>query len=339
MVSPILPSFLMSVFKFLWSLRRFSLNLCILLIVMIFVPASLPNKSKLRYFAVLGSLISINLIGSTLFIPTIFFLWFVPKIATYYIWLVSSIFARIVGIEVVFRNPEILRDKGKGIIIMNHMTILDTLVGCVNIRHFGDWVPTVKAELKWWGSYGITLRLLNAIFINRDGKGAMSELSRAARRVFRERGKKTRLILFPEGTRNPNVIQSKDGTLLPFKLGAFRLAVENRVPIFPVVVSKYYFCEWPFRFERGIIVCKSLEPIYIDPKEDLAAQARKTREIMEKEFITLSEEVQTVGEASQSNGLWTSVFCNISMTVIIYPILLVFGYIENLNCFDESFGE
>ncbi|KAF6205686.1 hypothetical protein GE061_019859 [Apolygus lucorum] len=299
---------------------------------------TIPNKSKVRYIAVVGSILSINMIGSSLFILTILFLWFVPKIATYYIWLVSSIFAKVVGIEIVFRNPEILRDKGKGIIIMNHMTILDTLVGSVNIRHFGDWVPTVKAELRWWGTYGITLRLLNAIFIKRAGKGAMAELSRAARRVFRQPGKNNRLIVFPEGTRNTDVIQTKESTFLPFKLGAFRLAAENRVPLFPIVVSKYYFCEWPNRFERGIIVCKSLEPIYVDPKGDLTAQARKTREIMEKEFISLSEEVRVAGEASQTSGFWTAVVCNIVLVAIIYPILLIFEYVENINCFDETFG-
>ena len=39
------------------------------------------------------------------------------------------------------------------------------------------------------------------------------------------------VILFPEGTRSP------DGKLQPYKTGAFRLALETRSPILPVVLK------------------------------------------------------------------------------------------------------
>jgi len=39
------------------------------------------------------------------------------------------------------------------------------------------------------------------------------------------------LMIFPEGTR------SRDGVLKPFKTGAFQLALEERVPILPIIVS------------------------------------------------------------------------------------------------------
>lgn len=42
--------------------------------------------------------------------------------------------------------------------------------------------------------------------------------------------------IFPEGTRN-----KKRDSLLPFKRGAFRVAITCKVPIIPVVFSPYYF--------------------------------------------------------------------------------------------------
>ena len=42
--------------------------------------------------------------------------------------------------------------------------------------------------------------------------------------------------MFPEGTRNPS-----RKALLPFKKGAFRVAIACQAPILPVVFSPYYF--------------------------------------------------------------------------------------------------
>lgn len=48
----------------------------------------------------------------------------------------------------------------------------------------------------------------------------------------------TKLWMFPEGTRNPSRT-----SLLPFKKGAFRVAITCQVPILPVVYSPYYFID------------------------------------------------------------------------------------------------
>lgn len=42
--------------------------------------------------------------------------------------------------------------------------------------------------------------------------------------------------MFPEGTRNKNPEK-----LLPFKKGAFRVAIVCQIPVIPVVYSPYYF--------------------------------------------------------------------------------------------------
>jgi lysophosphatidate acyltransferase len=43
--------------------------------------------------------------------------------------------------------------------------------------------------------------------------------------------------VFPEGTRN------NTGNILPFKKGAFHVAIAAQVPILPVIFSSYYFLD------------------------------------------------------------------------------------------------
>jgi lysophosphatidate acyltransferase len=54
---------------------------------------------------------------------------------------------------------------------------------------------------------------------------------------------KTKLFLFPEGTRN------KGGQeMLPFKKGAFHMAISCQAPIMPIVYSPYYFINTKTRY-------------------------------------------------------------------------------------------
>jgi 1-acyl-sn-glycerol-3-phosphate acyltransferase len=55
--------------------------------------------------------------------------------------------------------------------------------------------------------------------------------SRATREAFRLLDAREALMIFPEGGRSP------DGSVQPFKLGAFRLAVARDVPILPVTID------------------------------------------------------------------------------------------------------
>jgi 1-acyl-sn-glycerol-3-phosphate acyltransferase len=53
--------------------------------------------------------------------------------------------------------------------------------------------------------------------------------------------------VFPEGTRN------NTGDILPFKKGAFHVAIAAQVPVLPVIFSSYYFLDNKNKeFESGL---------------------------------------------------------------------------------------
>jgi lysophosphatidate acyltransferase len=67
------------------------------------------------------------------------------------------------------------------------------------------------------------------------------------------------LWIFPEGTRSKLPVPD----LLPFKMGAFHLALQAKVPIVPVVCENYYrLYDSKTRFESGTIRLKGEPPSY-----------------------------------------------------------------------------
>lgn len=65
-----------------------------------------------------------------------------------------------------------------------------------------------------------------------------------------------KLWIFPEGTR------SSGEEMLPFKKGAFHLAITSQLPITPIVYSRYYFLEHKEeRFDSGEVIMTVLPPI------------------------------------------------------------------------------
>ncbi|MEM7248099.1 MAG: lysophospholipid acyltransferase family protein [Acidobacteriota bacterium] len=83
-----------------------------------------------------------------------------------------------------------------------------------------------KRELFRIPVFGLAIGLLGFVPVERGGRrqAATRALSQASEHQRRGRS----LLVFPEGTRNP------EPGLLPFKKGAFRLACETRQPVVPV---------------------------------------------------------------------------------------------------------
>ena len=67
--------------------------------------------------------------------------------------------------------------------------------------------------------------------------------------------------IFPEGTRN----RARDLSMMPFKKGAFHMAIDAGMDILPIVISQYDFLDAAkSRFEPGRATVRALKPISVE---------------------------------------------------------------------------
>lgn len=138
--------------------------------------------------------------------------------ASMYTWVHPSWFVSIEGREHVARRQAY-------VIVANHQSTLDILVLFRLFVHF-KWVAKHEAFLVPF--IGWNMFLNRYVRLRRGDRRSVVAMMRRAEQVLREGSS---VLIFPEGTR------SRDGSLQPFKHGAFTLAKRARVPILPIVIE------------------------------------------------------------------------------------------------------
>lgn len=137
------------------------------------------------------------------------------------------------------------------VVVSNHESFADILL----ISHL-PW------EMKWMSKVeifrlpvlGWLMRLAGDIPLQRGFGPSAAEAIARCREVLRNR---VSVMIFPEGTRSPTA------DLLPFKDGAFRLAIDAGVPILPLALhgTATALPKHDWRFGRSTAVVKVLEPV------------------------------------------------------------------------------
>jgi 1-acyl-sn-glycerol-3-phosphate acyltransferase len=115
--------------------------------------------------------------------------------------------------------------EGPCVIIANHQSLADVVTVLGLYRRF-KYVS--KASLFSLPLVGWVMRLARYVSVVRGRPHSTQQMLEDCRHWLRER---TAVMIFPEGTYAPL------GRLLPFKRGAFRLAIEEKVPLVPVVLE------------------------------------------------------------------------------------------------------
>ena len=162
------------------------------------------------------------------------------------------------------------RDAHPFVAVSNHESLADIIL-----------IGTLPWDMKWLSKssifrvpfLGLMMRMAGDVGVQR-GEVASRAAAFTALKSWLERG--ASVMLFPEGTR------SRTHEMLPFKNGAFRLAIETGLPILPLAVhgTRTAIRKGSMLFGNARVVVRILEPVSTDGLEpddldDLRARVRR----------------------------------------------------------------
>ena len=134
----------------------------------------------------------------------------------HWILIISGIFVKIKSTVSMHELPE------KAVYCANHASYLDIIISYLVVPHY--FVSMGKQEISKAPLFSIFFKEMNILVDRKSRTGSHKAFLKAGKVL--ENGRS--VFLFPEGG------ISNHGKLLNFKNGAFRLAIENQVPIVPI---------------------------------------------------------------------------------------------------------
>ncbi len=228
--------------------------------------------------------------GFVAFIASIFALLLTPFFPRLRYWLNPvflipfGVFARkVIGIKFVTLNTANLNQIRPAVFIGNHQTGLD--LGLLGTICPGGSVIVGKKQIQNIPIFGWYFKIAGNLLIDRSKtKEAKAQLEEIRNTLV---SKNINLAIFPEGTR------SQADTMLPFKKGAFIMAVSTGLPLVPIVCSNLKGkAIWEkFQLNGGHVVISALPAIETkDLKpEDIDSFRDRVHALMSAEFVRISK--------------------------------------------------
>ena len=182
---------------------------------------------------------------------------------------------RAAGARIVCEGGEGIDWSKPHIYLMNHQSAIDIAVAFYVLKTPLRFIAKrVLARVPFLGWY---MWATGMIFVERErSTEAVASIARAGARIRAG----ANILAYPEGTR------SRDGRVLPFKKGAFVVAIESQVPVVPVAISgaDQVLSSTGFRVRPGTIRVKIGAPIPTAgmTKRDREALLRTTYEAVDR---------------------------------------------------------
>jgi 1-acyl-sn-glycerol-3-phosphate acyltransferase len=210
---------------------------------------------------------------------------------------------RLVAVVSLFINP-LWRFKTRGgrlrnprrpyVVVANHESYADIfLLSCF------PW------EMKWLSKdamfkiplMGWMMQMAGDIKLVRGNRDSAADAILQCRDRLKKR---VSVMIFPEGTR------SRTAEMLPFKDGAFRLAIEAGAPILPIALAgtRYAMAKGTFRFLPARAIATHLEPIETVgmSMSDIPLLKQRVREVLDEGRKALARELGIIPVAGSSGG-------------------------------------
>ncbi|KAI9254503.1 hypothetical protein BDA99DRAFT_562608 [Phascolomyces articulosus] len=200
------------------------------------------------------------------------------------------------GLTATIEGKEHLNPKRSAVYVANHQTNMDVLF-MASVFPKATSVVAKKA-LKYYPFLGWFMTLSKAIFLDRKNReSAIKEAKQAAQDIHK---KKTSVWLFPEGTRG--FADKLD--LLPFKKGAFYMAVQARVPIVPIVIANYnhLYDAKAKRFNPGNVKIKVLPPVDTTEIDESSESIDKLANNVRQMMLTTLNDISTTPLPNNNNS-------------------------------------
>lgn len=179
--------------------------------------------------------------------------------------------------KTTIKGKEKIDRKSVYIMVSNHQSGADIMVLYKTHATF-KWVS--KKSLFFYPFIGWNMWLNRYIPIERTrGKSKLHMMDKSEKAVRAGNS----LMLFPEGTR------SRDGNLQPFKSGAFRIALETKTPILPIVIKGTFDA-----IRKGSLIINKnyhLEAVILDPLPYSAYKDLKPNEIAARVHDIIQAEI------------------------------------------------
>jgi 1-acyl-sn-glycerol-3-phosphate acyltransferase len=243
-------------------------------------------KTLIRYLASIYFWVELYLISAILFPISflVFFLTFLFDKRLYILHKYTCLWSFIVlKINPMWRIKVTGREKidhnETYVMVSNHQSGADIIVLFLLWAHF-KWVA--KKSLFYYPFIGWTMWLNRYIALDRVKGSSMRKMMSDSALTLKAGNS---VMIFPEGTR------SKEGTIQPFKTGAFHIALSNQTPILPIAIkgTSKAIRKGGFLINRNFdIQAKVLDPISYDSIKELDSKqvAEKVHEMIRKELLT-----------------------------------------------------
>ena len=158
---------------------------------------------------------------------------------------------KLLGITLLIEGEEQLDGLEPGIVVANHQSNFDLFVHGAVIPAYTATIG--KKSLKYLPFFGQVYWLAGNILIDRSNSKKSIDMMSQITDAIKNHG--TSIWVFVEGTRNLGK------GLLPFKKGAFHMAVQTQSPIYPICASTYAGRLQLGKWHSGVVLIKVLAPI------------------------------------------------------------------------------